>query len=64
MRERLEAEGETLESYDWYMDLRKYGSVPHSGYGVGTERVIAWITGAENIKDCIPFPRTMMRWTP
>lgn len=64
MQKRLEAEGEDIENYDWYMDLRKYGSVPHSGYGVGTERVIAWITGTENIKDCIPFPRTMLRYTP
>ncbi|MFP4523822.1 MAG: asparagine--tRNA ligase [Candidatus Woesearchaeota archaeon] len=64
MKERLEAEGESIDNYDWYMDLREYGSVPHSGYGVGVERVITWITGADNIKDAIPFPRTMMRWTP
>lgn len=64
MQERLEAEGEDIKNYDWYMDLRRYGSVPHAGYGVGTERVIAWITATENIKDCIPFPRTMLRWTP
>ncbi len=64
MKERLEAEGEDVSSYDWYFDLRKYGSVPHSGYGIGTERVIAWITGTENIKDCIPFPRTMLRFKP
>ena len=64
MRERLEAEGESIDNYDWYMDLREYGSVPHSGYGIGVERVITWITGADNIKDTIPFPRTVMRWTP
>lgn len=64
MEERLAADGEKIEEYDWYMQLRRYGSVPHSGYGVGTERVIQWITGTENIKDCIPFPRTMLRFKP
>ena len=64
MQDRLAADGEDITQYDWYMDLRKYGSVPHSGYGVGTERVVQWMTGTENIKDCIPFPRTMLRWTP
>lgn len=64
MKERLSAEGEDTANYDWYFDSRKYGSVPHAGYGVGTERVISWITGVENIKDCIPFPRTMLRWAP
>lgn len=64
MKERLSAEGEDPSTYDWYFDLRRYGSVPHSGYGVGVERVIAWICGLENIKDAIPFPRTMLRWTP
>ncbi|MGM5481703.1 MAG: asparagine--tRNA ligase, partial [Nanobdellota archaeon] len=64
MKARLEAEGEDVENYQWYFDLRRYGSVPHSGYGVGTERVIAWITGIDNIKDAIPFPRTMLRFKP
>lgn len=64
MKKSLEAEGEDPKNYDWYFDLRKYGSVPHSGYGVGVERVIAWICGLDNIKDAIPFPRTMLRWKP
>jgi asparaginyl-tRNA synthetase len=64
MEERLEADGEDIKEYSWYMDLRRMGSVPHSGYGIGTERVIQWITGTENIKDCIPFPRTMLRFKP
>lgn len=64
MKERLEADGEDASSYEWYFDLRRYGGVPHSGYGVGTERVIAWICGLESIKDAIPFPRTMQRYTP
>ncbi|MBN1175274.1 asparagine--tRNA ligase [Candidatus Woesearchaeota archaeon] len=64
MEERLAADGEDITQYSWYMDLRRMGSVPHSGYGVGTERVLQWITGTENIKDCIPFPRTMLRFKP
>ncbi|MCK4669603.1 MAG: asparagine--tRNA ligase [Nanoarchaeota archaeon] len=64
MIKRLKAMGEDPKNYEWYFDLRKYGSVPHSGYGVGVERVIAWICGLENIKDAIGFPRTMLRKTP
>ena len=64
MKKALEREGEDASSYEWYFDLRKYGSVPHSGYGVGVERVIAWICKLDNIKDAISFPRTMLRWTP
>jgi len=64
MKARLEAEGEDASNYDWYFDLRKYGGVPHSGYGVGAERVIAWICALDNVKDAIPFPRTMLRWKP
>jgi asparaginyl-tRNA synthetase len=64
MKERLEKEGEDASNYDWYFDLRKYGSVPHSGYGIGAERVVSWICGLDNIKDAIPFPRTMLRWKP
>ena len=64
MKERLRAEGEDPETYSWYFDLRRYGSVPHSGYGLGVERVISWICGLDNIKDAIPFPRTMLRKSP
>jgi asparaginyl-tRNA synthetase len=65
MSKRLKADGEEdLSPYQFYFDLRKYGSVPHSGYGVGLERVIKWICGLESIKDAIPFPRTMLRMTP
>ena len=64
MKKRLKNMGEKIESYDWYFDLRRFGSVPHSGYGVGVERVIAWICGTDNIKDAIPFPRTVLRYTP
>ncbi|NOZ80850.1 MAG: asparagine--tRNA ligase [DPANN group archaeon] len=62
---RLKADGEVdLSPYQFYFDLRRYGSVPHSGYGVGLERVIKWICGLDNIKDAIPFPRTMLRMGP
>ena len=50
--------------YEWYIDLRKYGTVPHSGFGLGVERLVMWITGAEHIMDTIAFPRTMTRVTP
>jgi asparaginyl-tRNA synthetase len=64
MEKKLKESGENIENYDWYFDLRKYGSVPHSGYGLGVERVVAWICGIDNIKDAIPFPRTILRFKP
>lgn len=53
-----------LENYDWYLDLRKYGSVPHSGFGLGLERTVAWICGIDHIRQTSPFPRTLNRKTP
>lgn len=50
--------------YEWYLDLRRYGTVPHSGFGMGIERLVMWIAGVEHIMDAIPFPRTMDRITP
>jgi asparaginyl-tRNA synthetase len=64
MTERLKQMGENVQNYQWYFDLRRYGSVPHAGYGLGVERLIAWICKAENIKDTIPFPRTLLRFRP
>lgn len=64
INKRLIDNGEKPEVYGWYLDLRKYGSVPHGGFGMGVERVISWICGLENIRDAIPFPRTMTRTTP
>ena len=64
MTKRLEAMGEPVENYKWYFDLRRFGSVPHAGYGLGFERVVAWICGIDNIKDTIPFPRTLLRFRP
>lgn len=53
-----------LEPFKWYLDLRKYGSVPHSGFGLGLERTVAWICGTKHIRETIPFPRTMSRIEP
>ena len=52
------------EEYEFYLDTRRYGSIPHSGFGLGVERVISWICGLDNIKDAIPFPRTINRFKP
>ncbi|MBW2987791.1 asparagine--tRNA ligase [Candidatus Woesearchaeota archaeon] len=64
MQKRLKAIGEDPKNYDWYFDLRRYGNTPHSGYGIGVERVVAWICGLDNIKDAIGFPRTLLRKYP
>ena len=53
-----------LKPFEWYLDLRKYGSVPHSGFGLGLERVVAWVCGTKHIRETIPFPRTMARLEP
>ncbi len=62
--ERLKAQGEKIENYEWYLDLRRFGSVPHSGFGLGMERVVRWFCKLETIRDAIPFPRTIKRMTP
>ena len=64
LKKRLKEMGEKVENYEFYLDTRRYGSVPHGGFGLGVERVVSWICGLENIKDAIPFPRTMARYTP
>jgi asparaginyl-tRNA synthetase len=57
--ERIVQEGLNPQNYQWYLDLRKYGSVPHGGFGLGVERTVAWITGERHIRQCIAFPRMM-----
>ncbi|KRM77317.1 asparagine--tRNA ligase [Secundilactobacillus collinoides] len=52
------------KEYEWYLDLRKYGSVPHSGFGLGLERALAWITGEDHVRETIPFPRLLNRIYP
>ncbi len=61
---RMKAQGLDLKPYEWYIDLRKYGSVPHAGFGLGLGRLTAWIIKAEHIRDVVPFPRTMNRYYP
>ncbi len=64
MKKYLEKDGEDPKNYEFYFDTRRYGSVRHSGYGLGVERVVAWICGLDNVKDAIPFPRTPSRFRP
>ena len=62
LEKRIEELNMTKEDYLWYLDLRKYGSVPHSGFGIGFERLVMYTTGMENIRDTIPFPRTKCKY--
>ncbi|MCL4383432.1 MAG: asparagine--tRNA ligase [Candidatus Marsarchaeota archaeon] len=62
--ERMKEKNLDLNKYSWYIDLRKYGSVPHAGFGMGIERVIKWILNLDHIRDAIPFPRLINRVTP
>ncbi|QRQ97009.1 asparagine--tRNA ligase [Lactiplantibacillus plantarum] len=64
LKERLLASGQDLQDYEWYLDLRKYGSVPHSGFGMGLERFLAWITLQDHVRETIPFPRMLHRIYP
>jgi asparaginyl-tRNA synthetase len=52
------------EAFDWYLDLRRYGSVPHGGFGMGVERCTAWMCGIEHVREAIPFPRMLYRLRP
>ena len=61
---RLEEHKLPREAFEWYLDLRKFGSVPHGGFGMGVERVVAWICGLEHIRETIPFPRMLYRTRP
>mgnify|MGYP000518802609 CR=1 FL=1 len=64
LKARIEKENYPLKDYQWYLDLRKYGSVPHSGFGVGLERLIGWMSGVKHIREAIPFPRMINRLSP
>ena len=52
------------EAFEWYLDLRRFGSVPHSGFGLGIERTVAWICGLDHIRESIPFPRMLHKMYP
>ena len=53
-----------MDEFEWYLDLRRFGSVPHAGFGLGLERLVRWITGIEHIREASPFPRMMTRIRP
>ena len=64
LEKRIKEHNLPRESYEWYLDLRKYGSVPHSGFGLGIERTVAWICGLSHIRETIPFPRMLNKIYP
>ena len=64
LKQRIEEHHLPLDAFQWYLDLRKYGSVPHCGFGMGIERVVAWICGLDHVRETIPFARTLNRIYP
>ena len=64
LKQRIEEHGLPLDAFQWYLDLRKYGSVPHCGFGMGIERVVAWLCGLDHVRETIPFARTLNRIYP
>ena len=64
LTERIKKDNLPMDEFQWYLDLRRFGSVPHSGFGLGLERVVKWITGASHIREVIPFPRMIYRIVP
>jgi asparaginyl-tRNA synthetase len=62
--ERIEEQGLPMASYEWYLDLRRHGTFPHSGFGLGVERTVAWVTGRPHVREMIPFPRMLNRLYP
>jgi asparaginyl-tRNA synthetase len=62
--DQIHKHGLPEEAFDWYLDLRRFGSVPHGGFGMGIERCVAWMCGIEHIREAIPFPRTIYRLKP
>jgi asparaginyl-tRNA synthetase len=64
LEQRYQEHNLPKEAYAWYLDLRKYGSVPHSGFGLGLERTVAWICGLDHVRETIPFPRMLNRFYP
>lgn len=64
LKERIIHEGLPMDVFEWYLDLRRFGSVPHSGFGLGLERMVMWLTGIQHIRESIPFPRSYGRLKP
>ena len=64
LQQKIQAHGLPEEAFSWYLDLRKYGSVPHAGFGMGIERMVSWLCGLHHVREAIPFPRMLERVTP
>jgi asparaginyl-tRNA synthetase len=64
LMQRLAEHNLPVRDYEWYLDLRRFGSVPHAGFGMGIERVVSWICGLEHLREAIPYPRMLHRLTP
>jgi asparaginyl-tRNA synthetase len=64
LKGRIEEHNLPLDAFQWYLDLRRYGSVPHAGFGMGIERAVAWICGLDHVRETIPFARTLNRIYP
>jgi len=64
LQQRIQDHDLPQEAFEWYLDLRRFGSCPHGGFGIGLERTVSWISGVEHVRECIPFPRTINRLTP
>ena len=64
LEQRINEYGLDAESYSYYLDLRRYGSVPHSGFGLGLERTVAWLSGVDHVRETAPFPRLLNRLYP
>ena len=62
--QRIQEHDLPQEAFEWYLDLRRYGSVPHGGFGMGVERMVAWLCGLEHVREAVPFPRMLYRLTP
>ncbi|HTW88084.1 MAG TPA: amino acid--tRNA ligase-related protein, partial [Candidatus Binataceae bacterium] len=64
LKRKIESHSLPMEAFQWYLDLRRYGSVPHAGFGMGIERALCWICGLHHVREALPFPRMMERLEP
>jgi len=64
LQQKIRAHNLPEEAFSWYLDLRRYGSVPHAGFGMGVERMVTWLCGLHHVREAIPFPRMLERVTP
>jgi asparaginyl-tRNA synthetase len=64
LEQRIKQHELPRSAFEWYLDLRKYGTVPHSGFGMGVERAVSWLCGLSHLREAIPFPRTLNRLNP